>query len=96
MVSPEGKLTFHDDITIPQTSEPTLFVVGATGVGEAEDNVAGGILVQMLQQLVDAVLESDGQTRRIGLHQDQDAIQMLVAADRPHDVLEVELILVQA
>ncbi len=75
---------------------PTRSVVGASGVGEAEDDVVGGALVEVRQELLDAELEHHGQPGVVGLQQDADAVNLLVVRDVGEDVLEVLPILLDA
>ena len=71
-------------------------VVGAPGVGETEEDVVGGALVQVGQELLDAELESVGQPRLVGLHQDAESVDLLEVGDEAEDLSEVHTVLLDA
>ena len=60
-----------------------------SGVGKHEDNIGTGSLLQMTQQLLDAVLESYSYASIVRLEQDADTVQLIKLANESHDVVEV-------
>ena len=68
----------------------------APGMGEAEDDVASCILVEMRKQLLDAEPEDHGQPGIVGLEQDADAMDLLDVGNVAEDAVEVLLVLLDA
>ena len=65
-------------------------------MGEAEDDVASCILVEMRKQLLDAEPEDHSQPGIVGLEQDADAMNLLDVGDMAEDAVEVFLVLLDA
>ena len=65
-------------------------------MGEAEDDVASSILVEMSKQLLDAEPEDHGQPGIVGLEQDADAMDLLDVGDVAEDAVKVLLVLLDA
>ena len=65
-------------------------------MGEAEDDVASSVFVEVGEQLLDAEPEHNGQPGIVGLEKDADAMDLLDVGNVAEDAVEVLLVLLDA
>ena len=65
----------------------------APSVGEAEDDVASSIFMEVGEQLLDAEPEHDSQPGVVGLEKDADAVDLLDVGNVAEDAFKVLLVL---
>jgi hypothetical protein len=62
-------------------------------VSEAEDDIMNGVAVEMSEEFFEAEFELGRESRLVGLEEDADAVNLLVVGDELHNVLHVDLVL---